>query len=203
MLFRSKLEEKANEIGGIIGSITKISEQTNLLALNAAIEAARAGEAGKGFAVVAQEIRGLADESRKAAENINNIVTVIQSQTKQAVAKMNKASEGVTEGSESSSSVGESLTIMLDSISKINNMMQDVAAGAQQQSANTHEIANQMDLNAGFINQELGNIEKLMNLIKEGMTIINEMKTQLNVTDAVLEKLSSENKNEKRLRVRD
>ncbi|NLK62888.1 MAG: hypothetical protein GX287_05465 [Fusobacteria bacterium] len=198
-----KLEEKANEIGGIIGSITKISEQTNLLALNAAIEAARAGEAGKGFAVVAQEIRGLADESRKAAENINNIVTVIQSQTKQAVAKMNKASEVVTEGSESSSSVGESLTIMLDSISKINNMMQDVAAGAQQQSANTHEIANQMDLNAGFINQELGNIEKLMNLIKEGMTIINEMKTQLNVTDAVLEKLSSENKNEKRLRVRD
>jgi methyl-accepting chemotaxis protein len=196
-----KLEEKANEIGGIIVSITKISEQTNLLALNAAIEAARAGEAGKGFAVVAQEIRGLADESRKAAENINNIVAVIQSQTKQAVDKMSKTSEVVQEGSESSSSVGESLTIMLDSISKINNMMQDVAAGAQQQSANTHEIAKQMDINAGFINDELGNIEKLQNYISEEIEIIDEMRNRIRQTEDLIDKLQASN--EKRLKVKE
>ncbi len=196
-----KLEEKANEIGGIIVSITKISEQTNLLALNAAIEAARAGEAGKGFAVVAQEIRGLADESRKAAENINNIVAVIQSQTKQAVEKMTKTSEVVQEGSESSSSVGESLTIMLDSISKINNMMQDVAAGAQQQSANTHEIATQMDINAGFINKELGNLEKLQSYISEEIEIIDEMTNRIRKTEDLIDKLKKSN--EKRLKVKE
>ena len=175
----SKLEQKANEIGGIVEAITKISEQTNLLALNAAIEAARAGEAGKGFAVVAQEIRGLADESRKAAENINTIVREIQSQTRQATEKMNKTSEVVTEGSKDSASVGESLTIMLDAISKINNMMQDVAAGAEEQSANTHEIADQMEKNALFLNKEAENRDKILGLIKEESVIINGIKQKV------------------------
>ena len=150
----AKLERLAKDIGGIVGSITKISEQTNLLALNAAIEAARAGEAGKGFAVVAQEIRGLADESRKAAGTINDIVTVIQTETKQAVEKMNKTSSVVTDGSEISTSVGESLSVMLESVNQINAMMADVAAGAQQQSANTHEIAAKMDKITSLMNED-------------------------------------------------
>ena len=177
----SRLELKANEIGGIVEAITKISEQTNLLALNAAIEAARAGEAGKGFAVVAQEIRGLADESRKAAENINIIVREIQSQTRQATEKMTKTSDVVTEGSKDSISVGESLTIMLDAISKINNMMQDVAAGAQEQSANTHEIAQQMEKNTQFLGKEAENRERVLKLIKSEKTIVTEIKNRIDL----------------------
>ena len=70
----SKSVETVNEL---TNEILSISSQTNLLALNAAIEAARAGEAGRGFAVVADEISNLAEESRKAANNIQNINQVV------------------------------------------------------------------------------------------------------------------------------
>lgn len=63
----------AQQINGLTQSILEISAQTNLLALNAAIEAARAGEAGKGFAVVASEIRKLAEHSKDAASEIQNV----------------------------------------------------------------------------------------------------------------------------------
>lgn len=72
----SKSVQKINELTDDILSITS---QTNLLALNASIEAARAGEAGKGFAVVADEIRVLADSSRDAANNIQNISILVTS----------------------------------------------------------------------------------------------------------------------------
>lgn len=72
----SKSVETVNEL---TDEILSISSQTNLLALNAAIEAARAGEAGRGFAVVADEISNLAAESRKAANNIQNINQVVVS----------------------------------------------------------------------------------------------------------------------------
>ena len=61
----AKLGERSQEIGQIVGTISGIAVQTNLLALNAAFEAARAGEQGRGFAVVAEEVRKLAEQSRK------------------------------------------------------------------------------------------------------------------------------------------
>ena len=68
------LDEVSDRIGGFVDRITRLARQTNLLALNAAIEAARAGEQGKGFAVVAEEVRKLANESERAAREIQSTV---------------------------------------------------------------------------------------------------------------------------------
>ena len=74
-----RLNDQTNQIGGIINIVTDLASQTNMLALNAAVEAVRAGDNGKGFAVIASEIRKLADQSKKSAEKINNLVVAIQS----------------------------------------------------------------------------------------------------------------------------
>lgn len=79
------LAHSTKKIEVILKSITGIAEQTNLLALNAAIEAARAGEAGKGFSVVASEIRRLAEQSKKSADEISFIIRNITNEADQSL----------------------------------------------------------------------------------------------------------------------
>lgn len=93
------LDQKSNEIGNILDTITSIAGQTNLLALNASIEAARAGEHGRGFAVVAEEIRKLAEDSRRATEEIQVIVKNIQNDSSNTVDIMKEVKERTFEQS--------------------------------------------------------------------------------------------------------
>ncbi|MCW8109141.1 methyl-accepting chemotaxis protein [Alteromonas ponticola] len=81
----SGLSDTADNINKFVSTITSISDQTNLLALNAAIEAARAGDAGRGFSVVADEVRALANETNKSANEVAELVQGIIQSTRAAV----------------------------------------------------------------------------------------------------------------------
>lgn len=122
------MESNVQKINEITNLINDIAEKTNLLALNAAIEAARAGESGKGFAVVAEEIRKLAEMSRKSSEDIYTIVNGVLEDTKDMVKSSNEVNEKLNgqrstadEAMNSFMEISKSVTNMIPKIRNINN----------------------------------------------------------------------------------
>ncbi len=112
-----RLGESSQEIGEITELISDITEQTNVLALNAAIQAASAGEAGRGFSVVAEEVQRLAERTADATRQIAALVKAIQTDTQDAVAAMERSTQGVVEGARLSDSAGTALT-EIDTVSR-------------------------------------------------------------------------------------
>jgi len=136
-----RLGESSQEIGEITELISDITEQTNVLALNAAIQAASAGEAGRGFSVVAEEVQRLAERSADATRQISALVRAIQTDTQDAVAAMERSTQGVVEGARLSDSAGTALT-EIDSVSRrLADLIQQISSSTSQEADLANEVA--------------------------------------------------------------
>jgi methyl-accepting chemotaxis protein len=136
------LNESTERIGSVVGLISGIASQTNLLALNATIEAARAGEAGRGFAVVAAEVKGLANQTTRATEDISRQIAAIQDATKNAVDEIASITRGINE---------------------LTSVTTSIATAVGQQGAVTRDIAGSMNAaasNTARSSVEFGSVEQ-------------------------------------------
>lgn len=123
------LSSKAQQIGQVVSLISDIAAQTNLLALNATIEAARAGEAGRGFAVVASEVKGLAEQTAKATDQIASEITAVQNATKASVESINQISAQICEMDESAAMVATAVEQQSSATKEIARNVQEAASG--------------------------------------------------------------------------
>ncbi|MEQ4530688.1 MAG: methyl-accepting chemotaxis protein [Mixta sp.] len=122
----SGITQSSRKIEEITTVINSIAFQTNILALNAAVEAARAGEEGRGFAVVAGEVRNLAQRSAAAAREIEALI-------KDSVTN-------ISQGSQQVSKTGEAIANIIDSVTRVNALMQEVSTASDEQSRGIHQI---------------------------------------------------------------
>ena len=186
------LKERTEAVKGIVDTIFSISSQTNLLALNASIESARAGEAGKGFAVVADQIRNLAEESRKEKKKTENIAKILEELSDGT----NAASDAVTQSveaaqvqndmiqnaSESFSGMSGNMSKMIENIEHMDSMLNSlkqandrIVENIMQISATAEEVTAASTQAENLSNQNLENAENAQQLLTGVLSVSEKL----------------------------
>ncbi len=129
----STLALHSEEIGKVLSVIKGIAEQTNLLALNAAIEAARAGEQGRGFAVVADEVRQLASRTAMSTQEIQEIISNIQTGTSDAERRMKAGEDAANSCVDIVRQSERALTKIVSSVAEIRGQSQRILTASSDQ----------------------------------------------------------------------
>ncbi|KGX92497.1 hypothetical protein N781_16640 [Pontibacillus halophilus JSM 076056 = DSM 19796] len=182
------LGERSNQIGDIIKFIHDISEQTNLLSLNAAIEAARAGQHGLGFSVVAEEVRKLAEETKKATGRISSLIKETQRETHRSIQLMESNQSRFTEQVRVIQDGGQSLRQIVEHVQStehdvgqlkeilksiddntvnVQRMIESITAVIEETSASSEEVAASAQQQDAMVHQVRETIDSLSSIAQE------------------------------------
>lgn len=140
-----ELSDKSNKIKGILDTIKGIAKTTHLLSLNANIEAARAGEAGKGFAVVAGEVKKLAENSSKSADEIDSIVSDITKVTEETLNIIINGTEKVLESTSIAENAGQAINDMMESVERTKDISSQISNAVRDQADKNQYLISVID----------------------------------------------------------
>jgi methyl-accepting chemotaxis protein len=140
-----KLSEQNRAIADITSTVADIADQSNLLAVNAAIEAAKAGEHGRGFTIVAQEIRSLADQSKRATQQVKEILNEINKSVNSTVGVTDQGAKSVDEGIRRVKESGEVIDILADNVEDAVEAAIQISSSTRQQMAGMDQIVPAME----------------------------------------------------------
>ncbi|MDB5822757.1 MAG: methyl-accepting chemotaxis protein [Herminiimonas sp.] len=174
-----RLGESSQEIGEITELISDITEQTNVLALNAAIQAASAGEAGRGFSVVAEEVQRLAERSGEATKQIGALVRTIQTDTHDAVAAMEKSTQGVVEGAKLSDAAGAALADIRRVSNQLAELIQGISSATELQATSASGVAQNIQNILTVTEQTQEGTQQTANSIRELSKLAEELKNSV------------------------